>query len=194
MCAQRSSTPRHTQIRPKNAGVVAEKPQGTAAVMDDPFANAALEAPVEIIEDDRIPEGTIVAMDSEQISESEMDALLRRMGWIKANEASAPVMAPPSKPDGVEFWNPYFINEELVLRTPGPKGLDYDPATEVTIKFMGGYFLATQDWQVEAIEKHIPDRAFRADILENAPDIVCEKCGWTTRSSRAFAAHRAQES
>lgn len=207
MAARNNSTnQRHSQPRPANAGVVAAQPATNAAVMDDPFANAHV---FQVVEDSTLPDDTIVAMDpehpegaagfnvgqGEMISEDEMDALLRRMGWVKANEVAAPpVMAVPQRPVGIEFWNPIFPNEELVLRPAGPKGQDYDPVTEATVKFMGGYFLATEDWQVSAIRTHLNGRAFEADIRDDAPDIICEKCGWTTRSSRAFQLHRAQES
>lgn len=200
-----STSQRNSKPRPANAGVVAAKPATNAAIMDDPFANAHV---FEVIADPAIPDDTIIATDSEYpqgalgmttqgdvISETEMDALLRRMGWIKANETAAPpVMVAPQRPAGIEFWNPIFPNEELVLRPKGPKGLDYDPVTEATVKFMGGYFLATEDWQADAIRTHLNGRAFEADIRDDAPDIICEKCGWTTRSSRAFQLHRAQES
>lgn len=94
----------------------------------------------------------------------------------------------------VEYWNAKWPNEILIGRQPGPKHQDYDAAAEPTVQFFGGYFLATEPWQAELIDTYAKDRAFKADILPGEEDIRCDKCGWATRSSRAYRHHVAQES
>lgn len=84
----------------------------------------------------------------------------------------------------VEFWNAVFPNEDIVVRPAGK--LESDPAANPRIKFLGGYFRATEEWQVEAIEKAAAGRAHRADSPE---PWVCEKCGWQSKSQKAFSHH-----
>lgn len=91
----------------------------------------------------------------------------------------------------VEFWNAKFPNEMLIVRTPGPAEKGHDAAADPSITFLGGYFRATEPWQVQAIDTFASGRAFRADM---SGPIRCQKCGWETRSSKAFAYHVAQES
>ncbi len=76
----------------------------------------------------------------------------------------------------VEFWNALFPNEEI--RIPTNKK---DRAADKKIKFFAGYFRATEQWQVDAIEKHAP-HAKRAD----SPTPFTTEGGWTTRNSELF--------
>ena len=94
----------------------------------------------------------------------------------------------------VEYWNAVWPNEQLVKRDPGPMGKDYDPVYEKSVSFLAGYFRATEPWQVELIENNARDRAFKADLRDDEAPMRCAKCGWETRSSRAFMHHTAQES
>lgn len=91
----------------------------------------------------------------------------------------------------VEYWNPKWPNEILVVRPAGRADLNHDGAADPIISFMGGYFRATEQWQIDAIDTFASDRAFRSDVPE---PIRCQKCGWETHSTRAFAYHAAQES
>lgn len=86
----------------------------------------------------------------------------------------------------VEFWNPVYPNERLVLHTQG-----MDPASAPVIGFVAGYFRATTPWQVSAIESNLEGRAFRGDAKT---EMTCRKCGWITRSSEAFNYHMDQHS
>lgn len=84
----------------------------------------------------------------------------------------------------VEFWNPVYPNENLTLHVAGT-----DPAAAPVIAFAAGYFRATEPWQVEAIEKNLSNRVFRAD---GSNDLICSRCGWTTKSVEAFNYHSGQ--
>lgn len=86
----------------------------------------------------------------------------------------------------VEFWNAVFPNEHIVIREAGRLPEGHDGAADPRIKFLAGYYRATEPWQVEVIEKTCKDRAFRADSPE---DWRCEKCGWISKSQKAFAYH-----
>lgn len=81
----------------------------------------------------------------------------------------------------VEFWNPTYPNEIVRVRDK-----DTDPAAAKVIQFLGGYFRATEPWQVEAIEKYLGPRAYRSDANV---DLECPRCGWVTRSQGAFKQH-----
>lgn len=85
-------------------------------------------------------------------------------------EVIAPVEFEP-----VEFWNALFPNEEI--RIPTGK----DRAADKIVKFFAGRFTATEQWQVDAIEKHAK-HAKRAD----SPTEFITEGGWTTRNSEIF--------
>lgn len=107
-------------------------------------------------------------------------------------EIEVPVDTPVFEP--IEYWNAERPNEMLVARTPGPKPQNYDAAADLSIKFFAGFFLAKEPWEAELIDTYASDRAFRSDILPPSEPMRCDKCGWETRSSRAYQYHRAQES
>lgn len=86
----------------------------------------------------------------------------------------------------VEFWNAEFPNQKLIVREPGRRAPDHDPAFDPTIKFMGGYFRATEPWQVDVIERELAGVAYRAD---SPNEWTCHKCGWVTKSQKAFQHH-----
>lgn len=89
----------------------------------------------------------------------------------------------------VEYWNAVFPNEDIVVRPKGRIPEDYDPAGDRRIKFLAGYYRATEPWMVEVIERECKGRAHRADSPE---PWVCETCGWQSKSQKAFSHHQKQ--
>lgn len=85
----------------------------------------------------------------------------------------------------VEFWNPVYPNETFVA-----DGEEPDSALRRRFQFVGGYFRATEDWQVELLNNHGGDRVFRADSTK---EITCPRCGWITKSVMAFQRHAIEE-
>jgi len=81
----------------------------------------------------------------------------------------------------VEFWNPVYPNEHIYVHE---SGLPAEYAKE--IHFLAGYFRATKPWQVEAIKEACGGRVYTADT---SSQMRCDKCGWATRSTAAFAYH-----
>lgn len=86
----------------------------------------------------------------------------------------------------VEFYNATFPNQLLIGRSAESD----DRAKDPTVKFLAGYFRATEPWQVEMIERGCVDEsgipyAHRAD----SPEQTCPKCGWVCRSTKAFTYH-----
>lgn len=91
----------------------------------------------------------------------------------------------------VEFYNATYPNQKLVDRSVDRE----DHAADPTVNFLAGYFLASQPWQVELIERACVDSsgipyAHKADGVEQE----CPTCGWPSKSSRAFVHHIAQHS
>lgn len=80
----------------------------------------------------------------------------------------------------VEFWNAREPN--LVLRVPTNLK---DRAADRIVRFLGGYVRATEPWQVEAIEQHVPE-AKRADVPVT---MTCKKCPFSTKNSELYAWH-----
>lgn len=58
------------------------------------------------------------------------------------------------------------------------------------VKFLGGYFRATEQWQVDLIEQNAGARTYRADAKK---EMICPKCGWITKSTEAYQRHLAEE-
>jgi len=93
-------------------------------------------------------------------------------------------VSPKEAFEPVEFWNAVWPNEDIVVREPGR--ITSDPAANPRVKFLAGYFRATEPWQVEVIESVAKGRAHRADAPK---PFVCKTCGWQSRSQDAFAYH-----
>jgi hypothetical protein len=91
----------------------------------------------------------------------------------------------------VEYWNAVNPNQHIRVRQHGPLPVNHDPAADPEIKFLAGYYRATQPWEVEVIERTLPGIAHRAD---SPSEWTCQKCGWVTRSQKAFTHHIAQHS
>lgn len=90
----------------------------------------------------------------------------------------------------VEFWNAVNPNQRIVVRDPeAARQKNYDPAGERQLRFLAGYFRATEPWQVEVIERELAGIAHRAD---SPTEWICQKCGWGTKSQKAFSHHIAQ--
>lgn len=87
----------------------------------------------------------------------------------------------------VEFYNAHFPNQVLVDGADRPN----DPESSRRIKFIAGYFRATEPWQVALIEQGCRDRsgnpyAHPADM----PEQTHPKTGWVCKSSRAYAEYQ----
>jgi hypothetical protein len=91
----------------------------------------------------------------------------------------------------VEYWNAVNPNQHLRVRKPGPLAPDHDPAADPEIRFLAGYYRATEPWEVAVIDRELAGVAHRAD---SPSEWTCQKCGWVTRSQKAFAHHIAQHS
>ena len=85
----------------------------------------------------------------------------------------------------VEYWNPVFPNENIVL-----DGEEPDSASRRRVRFVAGYFRATKQWEAQAIEEFASDRAYKADT---SSEMICPKCGWITKSTAAYQRHIAEE-
>jgi hypothetical protein len=114
--------------------------------------------------------------------------LLPKDGYVLPEEVGLAPDLPVTQPEftPVEYWNPDAPNQLIRVRAPGPMAPGYDAAYDPVIRFMGGYFRATEPWQVEVIENTKGVVAFRAD---SPSDFTCHQCGWVTKSQQAFQRH-----
>ncbi len=90
----------------------------------------------------------------------------------------------------VRYTNVRFPNQ-IVLEHVDPqvaKRPNFDPAIKRELRFLNGSFLATEPWQIDAIERlpHI--------YKDDSPTaFTCPLCNFSSYSSEAYGAHMARE-
>lgn len=106
----------------------------------------------------------------------------KRQPEPRPSEMVAPNL--PETPPGfkpIDFWNPVYPNEHIFVHMPG-----YPAEYAQDINFVAGFYRAKEKWQADAILEACAGRVYTADT---GSLIRCDKCGWGTKSTAAFAYH-----
>lgn len=87
----------------------------------------------------------------------------------------------PKDFEPVDFWNPVYPNEHIFVHMDG-----FSAEYAQDIHFVAGFYRANEEWQKKAILDACAGRVYTADTISL---MRCDKCGWATKSTAAFAYH-----
>jgi hypothetical protein len=117
-----------------------------------------------------------------KVTATEMETAIARQDADKAQLAAIPteLMAPPADPDApfrpIDFYSPRLRSQKIAI----PGGSAYQGRY---VRFVDGHFRARTPEDAETVRRSKSANVFEADMT--AP-LRCDKCGFTTLSSRAW--------